>query len=51
MGHAAMEQIDNALEGKPVTHAIDAATILPLPQLIDKATLDAHPEFEGEWPG
>jgi ribose transport system substrate-binding protein len=51
MGEAALEQIVNALQGKPVTKAIDAATILPLPQLIDKATLDAHPDFKGQWPG
>ena len=51
MGSAAMEQIDNALTGKPVTKAIDAATILPFPQLIDKKVLDAHPDFTGEWPG
>ena len=51
MGYAALEQIVNALDGKPVTAAIDAATILPLPQLIDKATLDANPDFKGEWPG
>lgn len=51
MGSAALEQVVNALEGKPVTPAIDAATILPLPILIDKAALDAHPDFKGEWPG
>jgi hypothetical protein len=39
------------LTGKPVTKAIDAATILPFPQLIDKKVLDAHPDFTGEWPG
>jgi ribose transport system substrate-binding protein len=51
MGYAALEQIDNALTGKPVKSAIDAATILPFPQLIDKSVLDAHPDFKGEWPG
>ncbi len=49
MGALAMEQIANAIEGKPVTNAIDMDTAGPLQAMIDKAVLDANPDFRGEW--
>tara|TARA_R110002126_G_scaffold291800_1_gene459037 strand:+ start:119073 stop:120065 length:993 start_codon:yes stop_codon:yes gene_type:complete len=49
MGALAMEQIANAIEGKPVTVAIDMDTAGPLEAMIDRAVLDANPDFAGEW--
>lgn len=49
MGALAMEQIANAIEGKPVTNAINMDTSGPLAAMIDKAVLDANPDFAGEW--
>ena len=49
MGALAMEQIANAIEGKPVTNVINMDTAGPLEAMIDKAVLDANPDFEGEW--
>ena len=49
MGALAMEQIANAIEGKPVTNAIDMDESGPLQAMIDKAVLDANPDFRGEW--
>ena len=43
------EQIANAIEGKPVTQAINMDTSGPLQAMIDKAVLDANPDFKGEW--
>ncbi len=51
MGAKALEQVINSLTGKPVTPVIDADTIGPLPAFADKALLDAHPEYTGEWSG
>ena len=48
-GRLAMEQIANAIEGKPVTQAINMDTAGPLQAMITKAVLDAHPDFKGEW--
>ena len=49
MGSLAMEQIANAIEGKPVTNAINMDLSGPLQAMIDKAILDANPDFRGEW--
>lgn len=49
MGALAMEQIANAIEGKPVTQAINMDTAGPLQAMIDKSVLDANPDFKGEW--
>ena len=49
MGALAMEQIANAIEGNPVTNAINMDVSGPLQAMIDKAVLDAHPDFRGEW--
>ena len=49
MGALAMEQIANAIEGKPVTQSINMDTAGPLEAMIDKAILDANPDFAGEW--
>ena len=49
MGALAMEQIANAIEGKPVTQIINMDTAGPLEAMIDKAVLDANPDFKGEW--
>jgi ribose transport system substrate-binding protein len=49
MGAMAMEQIANAIEGKDVTQIINMDTSGPLEAMITKATLDANPDFAGEW--
>ena len=49
MGALATEQIANAIEGKPVTNAINMDVAGPLQAMIDKAVLDANPDFKGEW--
>ncbi|MCY3876672.1 MAG: sugar ABC transporter substrate-binding protein [Rhodobacteraceae bacterium] len=49
MGAMAMEQIANAIEGKPVTAVINMDEAGPVQAMIDKAVLDANPDFKGEW--
>jgi ribose transport system substrate-binding protein len=49
MGELAMEQIANAIEGKPVKQAINMDTAGPLQAMITKEVLDANPDFKGEW--
>lgn len=49
MGAMAMEQIANAIEGKPVRHAINMDEEGPVQALIDKSVLDANPDFKAEW--
>ena len=49
MGALAMEQIANAIEGKPVTQVINMDTAGPLEAMIDIDVLDANPDFKGEW--
>ena len=49
MGALAMEQIANAIEGKPVIQSINMDSAGPLEAMIDKAVLDANPDFKGEW--
>ena len=45
MGALAMEQIANAIEGKPVTQAINMDTAGPIEPMITAATLESNPEF------
>lgn len=49
MGALAMEQIANAIEGKPVTNAINMDTAGPIEAMITADTLSANPDFVGEW--
>ncbi len=49
MGALAMEQIANAIEGKPVRNAINMDEEGPVQALIDKSVLDANPDFVAEW--
>lgn len=49
MGALAMEQIANAIEGLPVTGAIDMDTAGPIDAMIDASVLEANPDFVGEW--
>ncbi len=49
MGALAMEQIANALEGEPVTQAINMDEAGPIEAMIDAAVLEANPDFAGEW--
>ncbi|NNV35526.1 substrate-binding domain-containing protein [Roseobacter sp. HKCCD9056] len=49
MGALAMEQIANAIEGAPVTQAINMDEEGPVQAMIDIEVLDANPEFTGEW--
>ena len=49
MGALAMEQIANAIEGKPVQNAINMDEKGPVQALIDKSVLDANPDFVAEW--
>ncbi len=51
MGEAALEQVMNALTGKPVTAVVDADNIGPLAPFATKADLDAKPDFLGQWSG
>ncbi|MEV4799353.1 sugar ABC transporter substrate-binding protein [Nonomuraea sp. NPDC049421] len=49
MGKAAVEQLVNAVRGKPVTPVVDANTLGPVPVIVTKEILDEHPDFAGEW--
>ena len=49
MGALAMEQIANAIEGKPVTNAINMDSAGPIEAMITAKTLDANPDFVAEW--
>ncbi|MCY4302804.1 MAG: sugar ABC transporter substrate-binding protein [Aestuariivita sp.] len=49
MGALAMQQIANAIEGKPVTRAINMDNEGPVQAMIDRTVLDANPDFAGEW--
>lgn len=49
MGALAMEQIANAIEGKPVTHSINMDTAGPIEAMITAETLAANPDFVAEW--
>lgn len=49
MGEYGLQAAVDSLEGKKVNPVIDADKIGAVPALIDKAVLDAHPDFIGEW--
>ena len=49
MGYLALQEIANAIEGKPVRQVIDMDQAGPIHAMIDKAVLDANPDFKGEW--
>lgn len=49
MGRLAMEQIANAIEGKPVTSAINMDLVGPVQAMINAEVLEANPDFRGEW--
>ena len=38
-----------ALKGEKAPTSIDMDEVGPLPAIIDKAVLDQHPDFKGEW--
>jgi ribose transport system substrate-binding protein len=49
MGSLALDAVVKALKKEPVDAAIDMDEVGPLPPIVDKAVLDKHPEFKGEW--
>ena len=51
MGEYALQAVVDALNGKTVNPVVDSDKIGPVPALIDKAVLDANPDFKGEWKG
>ncbi|WP_454856500.1 sugar ABC transporter substrate-binding protein [Rhizobium binxianense] len=51
MGAAALDAIVKSLKGEQVPAWVDEKTLRDVPQIVDKAWLDAHPDFKAEWPG
>jgi hypothetical protein len=49
MGEYALQALADAFAGKRVNPVVDSDKIGPLPALVTKAELDAHPDFKGEW--
>ena len=49
MGEYALQALADAFAGKQVNPVVDSDKIGPLPALVTKAELDAHPLFKGEW--
>ena len=49
MGEYALQALADAFAGKQVNPVVDSDKIGPLPALVTKAELDAHPVFKGEW--
>lgn len=49
MGKLALEAAVKKLKGEDGPTAIDMDKVGPLPALINKAVLDEHPDFKGEW--
>lgn len=49
MGEYALQALADAFAGKQVNPVVDSDKIGPLPALVTKAELDAHPDFKGEW--
>lgn len=49
MGSLALDAVVKVLNKTPGPTVIDMDKVGPLPPIIDKAVLDAHPEFKGEW--
>jgi ribose transport system substrate-binding protein len=50
-GQLAMASLDAALHGKPYQSEIDMDKQSPLPLILTKQVLDAHPDFKGQWSG
>jgi len=51
MGAAALTAIVKAKKGEEVPAWIDESKLRDIPQIVDKAWLDAHPDFVAEWQG
>lgn len=49
MGKIALETVVKALKGESFEAAVNMDKVGPLQAMIDKAALDAHPDFKGEW--
>jgi ribose transport system substrate-binding protein len=49
MGEYSVQALADAFAGKNVNPVIDSDKIGPLPALVTKAELNAHPDFKGEW--
>ncbi len=50
-GEHALEQLVNALEGKPVTTVVDSDKEAPFDPFVDKQSLEKQPDFTGQWSG
>jgi len=50
-GEHALEQLVNAMSGRPVTPVIDSDELAPIGPFVTKAELDADPGFTGQWSG
>jgi ribose transport system substrate-binding protein len=51
MGQLAMRSLIEALRGQPHTAEINMDQQSPLPLILTKQVLDAHPSFQGQWSG
>ncbi|MCF1469303.1 sugar ABC transporter substrate-binding protein [Agrobacterium vitis] len=51
MGSAALESVVTSLKGGTVPVWTDESKLRDIPQIVDKAWLDAHPDFTAEWQG
>jgi ribose transport system substrate-binding protein len=51
MGYAALDAIVKKLKGETVPTWIDADKLRDIPPIVDKAWLEAHPDFKAEWQG
>lgn len=49
MGSLALDAVVKKLKNEPGPTVIDMDKVGPLPAMLDKAVLDKHPEFKGEW--
>ena len=49
MGEYALQALADAFAGKKVNPVVDSDKIGPLPALVTRSELDAHPDFKGEW--
>src|SRR6516162_5320826 len=48
-GKYSVQALADAFAGKKVNPVVDSDKIGPLPALVTRAELDAHPDFNGEW--
>jgi ribose transport system substrate-binding protein len=49
MGKMALDAAVKKLKGEKTPTAVNMDEVGPLPAMIDKAVLDQHPDFKGEW--